>query len=153
MADRDPAWHVLPKPSHPHDSAPLHVTGAARYADDGPEPVDMLHLAFGQSAHAHARIRSMDLSAVRAAEGVVHVFTAADIPGANDVSPVAGDDRLLADGEVICVGQAIFLVAATSQRAARKAAAIKAAAEDSFAAQRAYNMLERLNECLWCGPL
>ncbi|MEK6722554.1 MAG: molybdopterin cofactor-binding domain-containing protein, partial [Pseudomonadota bacterium] len=122
MADRDPAWHVLPKPSHPHDSAPLHVTGAARYADDGPEPVDMLHLAFGQSAHAHARIRSMDLSAVRAAEGVVHVFTAADIPGANDVSPVAGDDRLLADGEVICVGQAIFLVAATSQRAARKAA-------------------------------
>lgn len=52
----------------------------------------------------------------------MHVFTAADIPGANDVSPVAGDDRLLADGEVICVGQAIFLVAATSQRAARKAA-------------------------------
>ncbi|GBH31699.1 xanthine dehydrogenase molybdopterin binding subunit [Sphingobium xenophagum] len=122
MADRDPAWHVLPKPSHPHDSAPLHVTGAARYADDGPEPADMLHLAFGQSTHAHARIRSMDLSVVRAAEGVVHVFTAADIPGANDVSPVAGDDRLLADGEVICVGQAIFLVAATSQRAARKAA-------------------------------
>ena len=122
MADRDPAWRVLPKPSHPHDSAPLHVTGAARYADDGHEPADMLHLAFGQSAHAHARILSMDLSAVRAAEGVVQVFTAADIPGANDVSPVAGDDRLLADGEVICVGQAIFLVAATSQRAARRAA-------------------------------
>jgi xanthine dehydrogenase large subunit len=122
MADRDPAWSVLPKPSHPHDSAHLHVTGAARYADDGPEPADMLHLAFGQSAHAHARILSMDLSAVRAAEGVVHVFTAVDIPGANDVSPVAGDDRLLADGEVLCVGQAIFLVAATSQRAARKAA-------------------------------
>ena len=122
MADRDPAWIVLPKPSHPHDSAPLHVTGSARYADDGPEPADMLHLAFGQSAHAHARILAMDLSAVRAADGVVQVFTAADIPGANDVSPVAGDDRLLADGDVICVGQAIFLVAATSQRAARRAA-------------------------------
>ncbi|MCI4592581.1 xanthine dehydrogenase molybdopterin binding subunit [Sphingobium sp. BYY-5] len=122
MAERDPAWDVLSKPSHPHDSAHLHVTGAARYADDGPEPADMLHLAFGQSAHAHARILAMDLSAVRAAEGVVHVFTAADITGANDVSPVAGDDRLLADGEVLCVGQAVFLVAATSQRAARKAA-------------------------------
>ncbi|MEC3909781.1 xanthine dehydrogenase molybdopterin binding subunit [Sphingobium sp. CR2-8] len=122
MADRDAAWGVLPKPSHPHDSAHLHVTGAARYADDAPEPADMLHLAFGQSIHAHARIVAMDLSAVRAAEGVVHVFTAADIVGANDVSPVAGDDRLLADGEVICVGQAIFLVAATSQRAARRAA-------------------------------
>jgi len=44
------------------------------------------------------------------------------------------------------------LLTAESLREA-KAAAIKAAAEDSFAAQRAYNMLERLNECLWCGPL
>jgi len=122
MAERDPAWSVLPKPTHPHDSAHLHVSGAARYVDDGPEPADMLHLAFGQSTQAHARIVAMDLSAVRAAQGVLHVFTAADIPGANDVSPVAGDDRLLADGEVLCVGQAIFLVAATSQLAARKAA-------------------------------
>jgi len=108
--------------SPPHDSALLHVTGAARYVDDLPEPADLLHLAFGQSAMAHARIVSMDLSAVRAAAGVVAVYTAADIPGVNDVSPVAHDDRLLADGEVINVGQAIFLVAATSQRAARQAA-------------------------------
>lgn len=122
MAERDPVWPVLAKPSNPHDSAHLHVTGAARYADDAPEPAGMLHLAFGQSSEAHARITGMDLSAVRAAEGVVAVFTAADIPGANDVSPVAGDDRLLADGEVICVGQPVFLVAATSQQAARRAA-------------------------------
>lgn len=122
MADRDPLWPVIDKPSHPHDSAHLHVSGLARYADDGAEPADMLHLAFGQSAHAHARIAAMDLSAVRAAPGVVAVYTAADIPGANDVSPVAGDDRLLADGEVICVGQSIFLVAATSRDAARRAA-------------------------------
>ncbi len=122
MAERDPAWIVRAKPSHPHDSAHLHVTGGARYVDDGSEPGDMLHLAFGQSSQAHARITAMDLSAVHAADGVVHVFTAADIPGTNDVSPVAGDDRLLADGEVLCVGQAVFLVAATSQLAARKAA-------------------------------
>lgn len=122
MAEGDPVWPVLAKPSLPHDSAPLHVSGTALYADDLPEPADMLHLAFGQSSHAHARIISIDLSAVRAADGVVAVYTAADIPGANDVSPVAGDDRLLADGEVYHVGQAIFLVAATSQRAARIAA-------------------------------
>lgn len=122
MAERDTAWKVLPKPANPHDSARLHVSGAARYADDLAEPADMLHLAFGQSAEARARVASMDLSAVRASPGVVAVFTAADIPGANDVSPVAGDDRLLADGEVICHGQALFLVAATSQRAARIAA-------------------------------
>jgi xanthine dehydrogenase large subunit len=122
MAERNPARPVLAKPSHPHDSAALHVAGTARYADDLPEPADMLHLAFGQSSEAHARIVSVDLSAVRAAEGVVAVFTAADIPGANDVSPVAGDDRLLADGVVIHIGQPIFLVAANSQIAARKAA-------------------------------
>jgi xanthine dehydrogenase large subunit len=122
MTDRAPDWSIEAVPSHPHDSAALHVTGAARYVDDGPEPADMLHLAFGQSSEAHARIVSMDLSAVRAAEGVVALFTAADIPGKNDVSPVAGDDRLLADGAVLSVGQPVFLVAATSQRAARKAA-------------------------------
>jgi xanthine dehydrogenase large subunit len=108
--------------SRPHDSAVLHVTGAARYVDDVAEPADLLHLAFGQSSMAHARIVAMDLSAVRAAEGVAAVFTAADIPGVNDVSPVAGDDRLLADGEVVYVGQPLFLVAATSYLAARKAA-------------------------------
>jgi xanthine dehydrogenase large subunit len=106
----------------PHDSALLHVTGAALYVDDVAEPADLLHLAFGQSSEAYARILAMDLSAVRAAEGVVALFTAADIPGANDVSPVAHDDRLLAEGEVIHVGQPIFLVAATSRIAARRAA-------------------------------
>ncbi|MCJ2186745.1 xanthine dehydrogenase molybdopterin binding subunit [Novosphingobium beihaiensis] len=122
MAERDPAWKALEKPSHPHDSAPLHVTGEARYADDLAEPGNMLHLAFGQSSEAHAKVVSLDLSQVLAAEGVVAVFTAADIPGSNDVSPFAGDDRLLADGEVTSHGQPVFLVAATSQRAARKAA-------------------------------
>ncbi len=115
MADRKAAAPA-------HDSAHLHVSGAAHYADDVAEPVGMLHLAFGQSSEAHAGISDLDLSAVRSAQGVVAVFTAADIPGANDVSPVAGDDRLLADGEVIYVGQPVFLVAATSRNAARKAA-------------------------------
>jgi len=122
MAERDPAWKVLEKPSRPHDSAHMHVTGEARYTDDVSEPQGMLHLAFGQSSMARARIVSMDLSEVLAADGVVAVYTAADIPGPNDVSPVAHDDRLLADGEVVFHGQAIFLVAATSQRAARTAA-------------------------------
>ncbi|MES2174316.1 MAG: xanthine dehydrogenase molybdopterin binding subunit [Pseudomonadota bacterium] len=122
MAEGDPGLAALAKPSNPHDSAALHVSGRAHYADDLPEPAAMLHLAFGQSKEAHARITAIDLTAVRAAPGVVAVYTAIDISGTNDVSPVAGDDRLLADGEVICIGQPIFLVAATSQRAARQAA-------------------------------
>ncbi|ESQ91236.1 aldehyde oxidase [Asticcacaulis sp. AC460] len=108
--------------SIPHDSAALHVGGAAIYADDVAEPKNLLHLAFGQSPHAHARIVSMNLDAVRAAPGVVAVFTSADIPGANNVAPVFGDDQLLASEKVVFVGQPVFLVAAISAKAARMAA-------------------------------
>jgi xanthine dehydrogenase large subunit len=122
MADGRDGLADRVKLAHPHDSAHLHVSGAARYVDDEPEPLGMLHLAFGSSTEAHAEIVEINLSEVLAAEGVIAVFTADDIPGINDVSPAAGDDRLLAEGEVLYVGQPIFLVAATSQRAARKAA-------------------------------
>jgi len=108
--------------SLPHDSAQSHVAGQAVFVDDHAEPAGMLHLAFGKSTEAHAQIKSMDLSAVRASPGVVAVFTASDIPGDNNVSPVTNDDRLLADGEVVFMSQPLFLVAATSIRAARRAA-------------------------------
>ena len=105
-----------------HDSAPLHVTGAARYLDDIPLPANALHLAFGLSDVARGRIRVLDLDAVRSAPGVTHVLTAADLPFTNDVSPSIHDEPLLADGEVFYHGQPLFVVAATSHRAARKAA-------------------------------
>ena len=57
--------------SLPHDSAPLHVTGQARYVDDIPLPANALHLAFGLSSVAKGRIASIDLDAVRAAPGVL----------------------------------------------------------------------------------
>jgi hypothetical protein len=53
----------------PHDAAPLHVTGQARYVDDIPLPGNALHLAFGLSTVAHGEITGIDLSAVRAAPG------------------------------------------------------------------------------------
>ncbi|MET0238500.1 MAG: xanthine dehydrogenase molybdopterin binding subunit [Sphingobium sp.] len=106
----------------PHDSAQGHVSGRALYIDDVAEPADLLHLAFGQSAHAHARILSMDLDAVRAVPGVVAVLTAADIPGDNNIAPVAHDDPMLATSLVVYMKQPLFIVAATSVRAARMAA-------------------------------
>jgi xanthine dehydrogenase large subunit len=105
-----------------HDSAEGHVAGTARYVDDTPEAPGTLHLAFGLAIEGHARIRAIDLAPVRAAPGVVAVFAAADIPGENDVSPVAHDDRLFAEDEILYPGQPLFVVAATSHRAARKAA-------------------------------
>jgi len=107
----------------PHDSALLHVTGRADYTDDLPEPVGTLHAALGLAGVAHGRIRSMDLSAVRAAPGVVDVLTAADVPGRNDISPVGkGDDPILAADEVMFHGQPVFAVIAGTRDQARRAA-------------------------------
>ncbi|WP_420003940.1 xanthine dehydrogenase molybdopterin binding subunit [Arenibacterium sp. LLYu02] len=106
----------------PHDAAALHVTGQARYVDDIPTPKGTLHLAFGLASIAKGAITAMDLAAVRASAGVVAVLTAADLPFANDVSPSAHDEPLLATGSVHYLGQPVFLVVATSHRAARVAA-------------------------------
>ncbi|SOB89731.1 xanthine dehydrogenase molybdenum binding subunit apoprotein [Rhodobacter sp. JA431] len=106
----------------PHDSARLHVTGQARYLDDIPCPADTLHLAFGLSTEASATITAVDLDPVRQSPGVVAVFTAADLPHANDASPAPEPEPVLAEGTVHYLGQPIFLVAATSHRAARIAA-------------------------------
>ncbi|MDZ4089289.1 MAG: xanthine dehydrogenase molybdopterin binding subunit [Tabrizicola sp.] len=106
----------------PHDAAPLHVTGQARYIDDLSFPANALHLAFGLSTVAHGEITGMDLSAVRAAPGVVAVLSAEDLPDMPDCSPSAHDEPLLAVGTVHYVGQPVFLVVADSHLAARKAA-------------------------------
>ncbi len=114
----------------PHDAATLHVTGAARYIDDIPTPGTCLHLAFGLSRIARGRVTAMDLAQVRAAPGVVAVLTAADLPGANDVSPSAHDEPMLAEGEIYYHGMPLFLVVADSHLAARRAARLGEIAYD-----------------------
>ncbi len=110
--------------SLPHDAATLHVTGAARYIDDIPTPADCLHLAFGLSRTAKGQITALHLDAVRASAGVLAVVTGADLSPIPDCSPSNHDEPLLSDGSVHYAGQPIFLVAATSHLAARKAAAL-----------------------------
>ena len=106
----------------PHDSAPKHVSGKAIYIDDMPEPPGLLHAYLALSPHAHARVKSMDLSAVIATPGVVAVMTAKDVPGVNDVGPAFPGDPIFADGLVEYHGQSLFGVAATSMALAREAA-------------------------------
>ncbi len=121
--------------SIPHDSAAKHVTGQARYIDDLPHPPGLLHLQPGLSSRAHARIKTLDLAAVRAAPGVVCVLTAKDIPGTNDVSPTGtGDDPVFADGEVVYAGQAVFAVAAETLAQARHAASLAVIAYEDLPA-------------------
>ena len=93
-----------------HDSAHKHVSGEALYVDDIPVPEETLQVYLATSPHAHAEIIELDLSEVAVQPGVVSVVCAADIPGINDVSPLAGDDPLLAEDCVEYDGQPVFAV-------------------------------------------
>ncbi len=128
-----------------HESAHKHVRGTAEYVDDLPILPGTLFVATGQSAKPHARIRTIDLSAVKSAPGVVDVIVQCDIPGKVDVAPVYFGDPLLAGDLVQYIGQPIFAVAATSFVAAQRAAQLaiieyeelpaQLTVEDSLAAQ------------------
>jgi xanthine dehydrogenase large subunit len=107
--------------SKKHESADKQVAGEALYVDDRPALRGELHAAVGQSTIAHGNIISMDLSAVKSAQGVVKVITVDDVPGHTDIGPVFPGDPVLALGKVEFVGQPIFAVAATSYELARKA--------------------------------
>jgi xanthine dehydrogenase large subunit len=104
-----------------HDSAHKHVQGSAIYIDDMPEPEGTLHIALGGSPVARGSLKSLDLSAVRTAPGVIAVYSATDIPGTNDVSPAMGDDPMFAEHHVEFVGQVLFAVVAKTRDEARRA--------------------------------
>ncbi|WP_246715008.1 xanthine dehydrogenase molybdopterin binding subunit [Aestuariivirga litoralis] len=106
-----------------HDSADLHVQGLANYVDDIPEIEGTVHVAPGYAKDAaKGKITKLDLSAVRAAPGVLAVFTAEDIPHTNGCSPVGrDDDPVLARGEIAFHGQVIFAVVGETRDAARRA--------------------------------
>src|SRR5262249_5814266 len=71
---------------------------------------------------ARGRITALDLAAVRAVPGVVAVLTAADIPGRNDASPIAGDDPIFAERAIEFHQQVVFAVVAQTRDIARRAA-------------------------------
>ena len=106
----------------PHESAALHVTGAALYTDDLlARTPGILHAHPVQAPHAHARVRRLDPAAALTVPGVVRVLTAADVPGLND-SGVKGDEPLFPD-EVRYYGQAVCWVLGETLEAARIGAA------------------------------
>jgi xanthine dehydrogenase large subunit len=110
--------------SPPHESATLHVQGSAPYTDDLPERQGTLHAALGLSPLAHGRLLAVDVARLRAQPGVVDVFLAADLPGANDCGPLVHDDPILADGSLRYCGQPVFAVVACTRDAARRAASL-----------------------------
>ena len=104
----------------PHESAIKHVTGAAYYTDDIPEPPGTLYGAIGWSKRARAFIKKMNLTEVIKSEGVIDVVTSKDIIGRNDVGPVYDGDPIFTNKPEY-YGQPLFAVAAKTTELARKA--------------------------------
>ncbi|MGH2537967.1 MAG: molybdopterin cofactor-binding domain-containing protein, partial [Candidatus Promineifilaceae bacterium] len=113
---------------------PRLLTGRALFVDDVHLP-GMLHAAFVRSPHAHARLKAIDASAAAALDGVIAVYTAADLgaywqPGPLLVlpPPVAGalfNERTqppLAKDKVRFVGEPVAMVVAESRYLAEDAA-------------------------------
>ncbi len=110
------------------------LTGKGSYVDDMHFPGEV-HLVFLRSPHAHARIRSLDASAARGADGVLAVFTGEDLraAGVGQMPTVAGFKRAdgakimapdyfaLAIAEVRFVGEAVAAVVARSRLQAEDA--------------------------------
>ncbi|MEU1599883.1 xanthine dehydrogenase molybdopterin binding subunit [Streptomyces sp. NPDC005708] len=102
----------------PHESAYLHVTGAALYTDDlvGRMP-GALHAWPVQASHAHARVTALRIEQAYQVDGVVRVLTAADVPGVNDAD--AYHEEQLFPGEAQFFGHAMCWVLGETLEAAR----------------------------------
>jgi aerobic carbon-monoxide dehydrogenase large subunit len=112
---------------------PKLVTGGGSFVDDVRLP-GMLYAAVLRSPHAHARLRSIDVSAARDLPGVVTVLTGEDTAGVlqdvptramggdwsvDEMKPV--EQPVLARGKVCYVGQPVAIAVARDRYLARDA--------------------------------
>jgi carbon-monoxide dehydrogenase large subunit len=107
---------------------PSLIRGLGRFVDDVRLP-GMLYVAILRSAHAHARINSVDTGAARRHPGVVAVFTGADLRDRIGALPTTADNPtlripkhyVLAIDKVCYVGDGVAAVIAEDRYAARDA--------------------------------
>ncbi len=100
------------------------VTGRAKYGGDF-QAAGMLHGKVLRSPHAHARIKSIDVSQAQALPGVKAVITGKDMPVASMSDPSRGtqsaSDNVMAREKVLYKGHPVAAVAATNQHVAETA--------------------------------
>jgi putative selenate reductase molybdopterin-binding subunit len=107
------------------------VTGAARFTLDTTAP-GLLHMRLVRSPHAHARVRSVEVSAARALPGVRLVLGPEDSPAVRYSSArhehytEDPDDTMLLDSVVRFAGQRVAAVVADTPALAERAAALVA---------------------------
>jgi CO/xanthine dehydrogenase Mo-binding subunit len=95
------------------------VTGQAGFPGDASKP-GMAHMQLRFAHQPHARIQSIDLSAARAAPGVLAILTADDVP-VNDYGLGAFDQAVLCGDVVRYVGDVVAAVIAESDTEAAAA--------------------------------
>lgn len=97
--------------------------GKGNYVDDVKMP-GMLHGDFVRSPYAHARVKSINIDAAMALDGVVAVLTAKDLEplSLHWMPTLAGDKQMvLADGKVLFQGQEVAFVVARDRYVAADA--------------------------------
>lgn len=104
-----------------HESGLLHVTGKAVYIDDMPEPPGLLHGFVFTSSVASGRIITFNIDKAKEVPGIEAILCYRDIPGENQMGPVIHDEPALAEETLECIGQAIFIIAATSEKSGHEA--------------------------------
>ena len=109
-------------PDLPHDSAHLHVTGAARFIDDHPPLPHELTLGLVLSPHAKATITAIDTAQALSIPGIKQVFLASHLHH-NVWGSIYKDQPLLAHTHVNHVGEVIAVVAGTSKKIVQEAIA------------------------------
>lgn len=107
---------------HPKYQARSLVLGQHRYVDDI-RIEGMRYGALKFSDHPRARVLSLDTRAAEQLEGVIRVFTAADVPGDRFIGLIRQDwPLMIAVGEETCyVGDVLAGVVAESEAIARQA--------------------------------
>ena len=101
--------------------APGHVTGRSIYVDDVPVMEGTLFAKIFDSTIAHGIIKHIDFSEAEKMEGIVRIFSAKDITGANEIGGIIQDEPLLSNGKVNFQGQPILLIVAETEDAAEEA--------------------------------
>lgn len=105
----------------PHESAVGHVTGTANYIDDLPRRERELHVAFVGAPIAAGRLKSLNLDAAKAIEGVRCVLSHRDLAGPNHFGPILVDEPFLVEDEIGYLGQPIVVIGAATKAAAAAA--------------------------------
>eukprot|EP01039_Chlorochromonas_danica_P005925 gene5925-6523_t len=102
--------------------APIQATGEAVYPSDETLSANCLHAAIVFSTRAAVTLQALDASAALAIRGVVAMYTAADIPGANATG--TGMPLFVPVGELVpCAGAPLAVIVAESEELANRAAA------------------------------